>query len=95
MQFTLISLIAVLATGVAAAPAAFRRQTCDVATCLLDLAPTGVSCASAAAQVDIDPISDISCIIAAAKDVTALPASCSGCIPSSLSSIGSDIKGIF
>ncbi|KAJ7430501.1 hypothetical protein B0H11DRAFT_2021729 [Mycena galericulata] len=94
MQFTLISLIAVLATGVAAAPAAYRR-TCDVATCLLDLAPTGVSCASAAAQVDIDPVSDISCIIAAAQDVTSLPASCSGCVPSSISSIGSDISGLF
>ncbi|KAJ7722440.1 hypothetical protein DFH07DRAFT_946703 [Mycena maculata] len=81
MQFSLVALFAVLATGVAAAPTPLAfRQTCDIASCVVDLAPSVVSCASAAAQLGVDPVSDASCLIAAAKDVVELPASCNGCL---------------
>ncbi|KAJ7601890.1 hypothetical protein DFH06DRAFT_1488997 [Mycena polygramma] len=83
MQFSFAALVAVLTTGALAAPAPlFLRQAaaCDIKNCVLDLAPSVVSCAAAAAQVGVDPISDAGCLIAAAKDVTALPPSCNGCL---------------
>ncbi|KAJ7240850.1 hypothetical protein B0H12DRAFT_1326362 [Mycena haematopus] len=76
MHFSVVALV--LATGALAAPLAVR-DACDVTTCVLDLAPSVVSCASAAAQLVADPVSDASCLIAAGKDVVDLPASCSGC----------------
>ncbi|KAJ7722441.1 hypothetical protein DFH07DRAFT_856958 [Mycena maculata] len=99
MQFSLVALLAVLATGAAAAPTPLVfRQTCDIASCVVDLAPSVVSCATAAAQVDLDPISDASCLIAAAKDVVELPASCNGClaqfgISSAASSAAGTVEG--
>ncbi|KAF8215385.1 hypothetical protein K438DRAFT_1749424 [Mycena galopus ATCC 62051] len=113
MQFTLIAILSVLAAGALAAPAPLflRQSTCDIASCVVDLAPSVVSCATAAAQVDLDPVSDATCLIAAAKDVVELPASCNGCaaqlgvstgatgvlgdVESGLSSIGSDISSLF
>ncbi|KAF8148767.1 hypothetical protein K438DRAFT_452918 [Mycena galopus ATCC 62051] len=82
MQFSLVALLAALATGALAAPAPLflRQSTCDISTCVLDLAPSVVSCGSAVAQVDLDPVSDISCLIAATQDAVQLPASCSGCL---------------
>ncbi|KAF8206859.1 hypothetical protein K438DRAFT_1963170 [Mycena galopus ATCC 62051] len=81
MQFSLVAIFAVLASGVIAAPAPLflRQGTCDIATCVLDLAPSVVSCGSAAAQLGADPVSDASCLFAAGKDVLDLPASCDGC----------------
>ncbi|KAJ7625620.1 hypothetical protein FB45DRAFT_69652 [Roridomyces roridus] len=78
MQFSLLALVA-LAAAVSAAPS--RRQSqCDLKNCVLDLAPTVVTCAAAAAQVELDPISDISCLIAAATAVEQLPTPCNGCL---------------
>ncbi|KAJ7625612.1 hypothetical protein FB45DRAFT_1029964 [Roridomyces roridus] len=93
MQFSLVALFAlVAAVSAAPAPARVRRQSqCDLATCLLALAPSAVSCGSAAAQAGIDPVSDISCLIAAATDVDQLPASCNGC----LDQVESEAKSIF
>ncbi|KAJ6611713.1 hypothetical protein B0H10DRAFT_2214184 [Mycena sp. CBHHK59/15] len=81
MQFSLVTFLAVFAASVAAAPAPLfmRDGTCDIATCVLDLAPSVVSCASAAAQLGADVFSDAGCLIAAAKDATAFPPSCAGC----------------
>ncbi|KAJ7445108.1 hypothetical protein FB451DRAFT_1412926 [Mycena latifolia] len=83
MQFTLVALLAVLTTGAAAAPARFARDdtdgVCDVKTCVLDLAPSVISCASAAAQLGADVFSDAGCVVAAAKEAVAFPPSCSGC----------------
>ncbi|KAF7364555.1 CBP domain-containing protein [Mycena venus] len=123
MQFSLVAILA-LAAGALAAPAPlFRRQnTCDIKNCVLDLAPSVVSCGSAAAQLVADPVADAGCLIAAAKDVVDLPPSCNGCaqqlgitlptggvigsiesglssagdaIKGGLSSLGSDISGLF
>jgi len=83
MQFSLVALSAVLATGVYASPEplSLRQDTCEIADCLLDLAPSAVACASAAAQGGTDPVSDTNCLIDAAKDVVeGLPASCNGCL---------------
>ncbi|KAJ7194230.1 hypothetical protein GGX14DRAFT_700963 [Mycena pura] len=80
MQFSLVALFVIAATSVSAGPLRMRQSTCDLKTCVLDLAPTGVSCAAAAAQADIDVFSDAGCIVSAAQDVASLPASCSGCL---------------
>ncbi|KAJ7874485.1 hypothetical protein B0H14DRAFT_3437649 [Mycena olivaceomarginata] len=83
MQFSLVALSAVLATGVYAGPAPLllRQDTCEIAHCVLDLAPSAVACASAAAQGGADPVSDANCLIDAAKDVVeGLPTSCNGCL---------------
>ncbi|KAJ7933440.1 hypothetical protein B0H13DRAFT_1856217 [Mycena leptocephala] len=126
MQFSIVAILAVFSTGALAAPASlYPRQTCDIKNCFLDLAPTGVSCVAAAAQGELDIVSDGGCLIAAAKDVVDLPASCTGCaaqlgitlpsasssgvvgsiesglesagnaVTSGLSSLGSDIEGLF
>ncbi|KAJ7078008.1 hypothetical protein B0H15DRAFT_933843 [Mycena belliarum] len=82
MQFTFVALLAVLASGVAAAPTPVyfaRDGTCDVKTCVLDLAPSVIACASAAAQLGADVLSDAGCIVAAAKAGTSFPTSCAGC----------------
>ncbi|KAJ7250692.1 hypothetical protein C8J57DRAFT_1723456 [Mycena rebaudengoi] len=80
MQFSLVAIFAVFVTTVVAAPAPLRlRQSCDLKTCVLDLAPSVVSCGSAAAQLGVDPFSDAGCLLAAAQDVDQLPASCNGC----------------
>ncbi|KAJ7022584.1 hypothetical protein C8F04DRAFT_1272503 [Mycena alexandri] len=82
MQFSLVAFFAVLATGVAGAPAPLflRQDICDIATCVIDLGGSVVSCASAAAQLGVDPISDAGCLFAAAKTVTSFPPSCNGCL---------------
>ncbi|KAJ7160322.1 hypothetical protein C8R46DRAFT_1194689 [Mycena filopes] len=83
MQFSIVAFFAaVLATGVAAAPAPLflRQDVCDIATCVIDLGGSVVSCAAAAAQLGVDPISDAGCLFAAAKTVTAFPPSCNGCL---------------
>jgi hypothetical protein len=100
MQFSLIAILAIATTAVFAGPVRMRRGTCDIKTCVLDLAPTGVACAAAAAQAAADPISDAGCIIAALKDVDELPTSCDGCadqlgISSALESAKNAIEGIF
>ncbi|KAK6974915.1 CBP domain-containing protein [Favolaschia claudopus] len=82
MQFSLVACLAAFATTALAGPAPlFLRQadSCDIANCVLDLAPSAVSCATAAAQAGADPVSDASCLIAVGKDVANLPASCNGC----------------
>ncbi|KAJ7728589.1 hypothetical protein DFH07DRAFT_969811 [Mycena maculata] len=90
MQLSALALFALAAT-VSAGPLRLRQSTCDIATCVLDLAPTVVGCGSAAAQLGIDPVSDISCLIAAATDAVQLPSSCDGCA----SQFGSDVEGLF
>ncbi|KAJ7490731.1 hypothetical protein FB451DRAFT_1389494 [Mycena latifolia] len=80
MQFFFIALFVVVASVSAApAPLRVRQNTCDIKTCVLDLAPSVVSCGAAAAQVELDPFTDAGCILAAVKDVAELPASCTGC----------------
>ncbi|KAJ7712371.1 hypothetical protein B0H16DRAFT_1702978 [Mycena metata] len=120
MQFSLVAFFAVLATGVAAAPAPIfmRQDVCDIAQCVINLGGSVVSCAAAAAQVGVDPVSDAGCLFAAAKTVTSFPPSCNGCleqfgvsvptatingalgsvetaVENGLSSLGSDIEGLF
>ncbi|KAJ7301750.1 hypothetical protein DFH08DRAFT_906480 [Mycena albidolilacea] len=81
MQFSLVAILAAFASSALAAPTLFSRQdTCDIKNCVLDLAPSVVACGSATAQLEIDPVSDAGCLIAAAKDVVDLPPSCNGCL---------------
>ncbi|KAJ6585694.1 hypothetical protein B0H19DRAFT_1110503 [Mycena capillaripes] len=82
MQLSLVAILAALATGALAAPAPLflRQDTCDIKSWVIDLAPSAVSCGSAAAQLGADPVSDAGCLIAAAKDVVNLPPSCNGCL---------------
>ncbi|KAJ6471736.1 hypothetical protein C8R47DRAFT_1324826 [Mycena vitilis] len=82
MQFSVVAILAAFAAGALAAPAPIfmRQDTCDIKNCVLDLAPSVVSCGSAAAQLGADPVSDAGCLIAAAKDVVDLPPACSGCL---------------
>ncbi|KAJ6471154.1 hypothetical protein C8R47DRAFT_749950 [Mycena vitilis] len=103
MQFSIAAILTVLATGALSAPAPLflRQDTCDIANCVLDLAPSVVSCGSAAAQAGVDPVSDASCLIAAGKDVVDLPASCNGCaakfgvnLPSTTGVVGSIESGL-
>ncbi|KAJ7921338.1 hypothetical protein B0H13DRAFT_2416549 [Mycena leptocephala] len=79
MQFSLVALFAIAATVVSAGPLRLRQSTCNISTCVLDLAPSVVACASAAAQLGADPFSDAGCLIAAVKDVAEFPDSCDGC----------------
>ncbi|KAJ7170956.1 hypothetical protein C8R46DRAFT_1087263 [Mycena filopes] len=99
MQFSLVALLAI-ATAVSAGPLRMRQGTCDIKTCVLDLAPSVVACAGAAAQAGVDPISDAGCVLAGVKDVAELPASCTGCVDQlglsgDIASAESAIKGIF
>ncbi|KAJ7133406.1 hypothetical protein C8R44DRAFT_977573 [Mycena epipterygia] len=99
MQFSLITLFALVAT-VSAGPLRMRQSTCDIKTCVLDLAPSVVSCAAAAAQAGVDPFSDAGCILAAVKDVAQLPLSCNGCadqlgIAGDMESAKNAIEGLF
>ncbi|KAJ7621965.1 hypothetical protein DFH06DRAFT_1447978 [Mycena polygramma] len=80
MQFSLIALLAIVAATASARPLRMRQNTCDLKTCVLDLAPAVVGCASAAAQLGVDPFSDAGCVISAVKDGVELPAACNGCI---------------
>ncbi|KAJ6482522.1 hypothetical protein C8R45DRAFT_1001731 [Mycena sanguinolenta] len=82
MHFSLAALV--LASGALAAPLSQLevRQSCDIASCVLDLAPSVVTCASAVAQVGADPVSDASCLIAAGKDVVDATPSCTACAAS-------------
>ncbi|KAJ6614824.1 hypothetical protein B0H10DRAFT_1944473 [Mycena sp. CBHHK59/15] len=101
MQFSLIAILSVVAATVSAAPAPlFLRDTCDIKTCVLDLAPSVVSCGSAAAQLGVDPFSDAGCLIAAANDVVQLPPSCDGCaaqfdVASAFDDAKNKIEGLF
>ncbi|KAJ7364846.1 hypothetical protein DFH08DRAFT_950397 [Mycena albidolilacea] len=82
MQLSLVAiLLAITATVVSGAPAAAKpkKNTCDVAKCVADLAPTVAACAAAAAQDGIDPISDAACLTAASTTASKLPAPCNGC----------------
>ncbi|KAJ6585603.1 hypothetical protein B0H19DRAFT_1250397 [Mycena capillaripes] len=97
MQFSLIVLLAIAATAVSAAPA---KNTCNLKTCVVDLAPTVAACASAAAQDGIDPVSDEACITAAAKTLSKLPAPCTGCakklgVSSAVDSAKNAIESLF
>ncbi|KAF8215233.1 hypothetical protein K438DRAFT_1955224 [Mycena galopus ATCC 62051] len=102
MQFSLIAiLLTVSAAVVSGAPAAAKppASTCDVAKCVSDLAPTVAACAAAAAQEGADPVSDASCLTAAAGTASKLPAPCSGCaaklgISGDLKSAKSALEGL-
>ncbi|KAJ6544647.1 hypothetical protein DFH09DRAFT_1088513 [Mycena vulgaris] len=104
MQFSLIALFTLVAASVSAAPAPLRARTCDIkmpiqpAACVLDLGPSVVGCAAAAAQLGADPISDAGCILAAIKDVAELPPSCNGCgggLASDFEDAKNAIEGLF
>ncbi|KAJ6487205.1 hypothetical protein C8R47DRAFT_1128051 [Mycena vitilis] len=111
MQFSLVALLAIAAVTVSASPLRLRQTTCDLKTCILDLAPAVVSCASAAAQLGADAFSDAGCVVAAVKDGVELPAPCNGCadqlgisgdvaaaesaISGAADSVGNAIGGIF
>ncbi|KAJ7290047.1 hypothetical protein C8J57DRAFT_1705548 [Mycena rebaudengoi] len=82
MQLTLVALFAVAATGVTAVPThpVFSRQgSCDIIGCVSALAPTVVSCGTAAVSLGADIVADGGCLIDAAKIAINLPDSCSGC----------------
>ncbi|KAJ7830719.1 hypothetical protein B0H14DRAFT_3862294 [Mycena olivaceomarginata] len=53
---------------------------CNIATCVLDLAHTVTSCASAAAEDGVNPIADGICITDALQELSDLPSTCSGCL---------------
>ncbi|KAF7304067.1 CBP domain-containing protein [Mycena indigotica] len=113
MKFSIVAAILSLAATVVAGPAPLflRDGTCDIKSCVLDLGPSVLGCASAIAQLGADPFSDAGCLIAAAKDVKQFPPSCNGCaeqfgvteaigkaassVESGLESIGGDIAGLF
>ncbi|KAJ7268020.1 hypothetical protein C8J57DRAFT_353770 [Mycena rebaudengoi] len=81
MQLSVFAVCVAFATATLAAPTpAFRRASCDITKCFLDLAPTGLTCAAAAAQEVANPISDASCLVAAAKLGVEFPSSCTACI---------------
>ncbi|KAJ7028411.1 hypothetical protein C8F04DRAFT_1265947 [Mycena alexandri] len=70
-----------------------RQSTCDIKTCVLDLAPSVIACAGAAAQAGVDPISD-------AGYIHAGPASCTGCadqlgVSGDIASAENAIEGLF
>ncbi|KAJ7621960.1 hypothetical protein DFH06DRAFT_769267 [Mycena polygramma] len=79
MQFTLVVLLAIVAT-VSAGPLRVRLATCDLKTCAVDLAPTVTSCATAAADLTAVPFSDAGCVAAAVTQGVDLPAACTGCV---------------
>ncbi|KAJ7084955.1 hypothetical protein C8R44DRAFT_894063 [Mycena epipterygia] len=76
MQFFLVALSAVLATGVSAAPANpfFPRATCNIQTCVAALEPSFPSAYSpAATQLGANTPFKIACLAAAAKGSAAFP----------------------
>ncbi|KAJ7342809.1 hypothetical protein DFH08DRAFT_962847 [Mycena albidolilacea] len=99
MQFSFAVFI-IAASTVSAGPLLMRKGTCDIETCVLDLAPAVVGCGAAAAEAGANPFADATCVIAAAKDVDDLPDSCNGCddqlgISSAIDSAKNAIEGLF
>ncbi|KAJ7277445.1 hypothetical protein C8J57DRAFT_1713786 [Mycena rebaudengoi] len=83
VHFSILALFAALAstTVVQAAPAPlFTRAACRIASCMLDLAPVALACATAASQEGANIISDASCLVAAAKVIDEFPETCDGCV---------------
>ncbi|KIM81174.1 hypothetical protein PILCRDRAFT_821616 [Piloderma croceum F 1598] len=81
MQFILITIVAAFATSAYATPTGhtFMRRGCEIAKCVAALAPSVVSCVSAAAQEGLDPISDAACLASAANSIVNFPPSCDQC----------------
>jgi len=114
MRFALLTVLAAFfgATYVSALPTGHSsKRSCDILTCVLDLAPTVLSCASAAAAEAVNFIADAGCLVAAAKVVDEFPASCDACadefgvadeikslegdVSSAVDDIGSELGSIF
>ncbi|KAF7305638.1 CBP domain-containing protein [Mycena chlorophos] len=102
MQFSIVAILATVVVSVSAAPAPlfFRRQTCDIVTCIEDIGPSVAGCAGAVAQVGADPVSDGSCLLSAVKTLADFPDSCTGCLakfgvnPSSVSAVTSPVASV-
>ncbi|KAG6914669.1 hypothetical protein DXG01_016029 [Tephrocybe rancida] len=73
--FTLMSAVVALPSG-----HIFMRQSCNIAGCVIALAPSVVSCVSAAAQEGVNLISDASCLAGAVKSAVDIPAACETCL---------------
>ncbi|KAF7377460.1 hypothetical protein MSAN_00167800 [Mycena sanguinolenta] len=70
-------------SGALAAPLSqLEVRDCDIASCVVDLAPSVVTCATALAQAAVDFVADASCLIAAGKDVVDATPSCTACAAS-------------
>ncbi|KAJ7920911.1 hypothetical protein B0H13DRAFT_2318963 [Mycena leptocephala] len=82
MRFSLVAL-AVLATGVSAAPLnplSNRAGTCNINTCVAALAPSfPTACNPAVAQAGANTPFNTACLAAAAKGAAALPTACTPC----------------
>ncbi|KAG6914672.1 hypothetical protein DXG01_016032 [Tephrocybe rancida] len=91
MQFAFILSLFMTVSAVVAAPSGhvFMRASCQIGACVAALAPTVVSCVSAAGQNGANALLDAACLAGAVNAAIALPASCDTC----LDQIGSDIKG--
>ncbi|KAH8818977.1 hypothetical protein DL96DRAFT_377242 [Flagelloscypha sp. PMI_526] len=66
------------------------RQGCDAVACGIAVAPTGVGCVSAAAQLGADPFSDAGCVASVVNLGVNTPAVCQPCV----STIGDTVKGV-
>ncbi|TDL16061.1 hypothetical protein BD410DRAFT_844722 [Rickenella mellea] len=78
MKFTIIAVLAVVASTVTASPA-IKKRSCHAFKCVAALAPAVVSCAAAAAEDGANPFADIECFADAAEDITNPPSACKGC----------------
>ncbi|KAJ7330263.1 hypothetical protein DFH08DRAFT_815184 [Mycena albidolilacea] len=85
MQFSfvaILAILAILAVGTAAGPVphVLRNETCNIKTCLFDLAGTVTACAPAIAAEGVNPLADFSCLVAALKELDDIPDSCIACV---------------
>nr|GAT55556.1 predicted protein [Mycena chlorophos] len=93
MQFSVVAILATVAVSVSAAPAPlfFRRQACDIVTCIEDIGPSVAGCAGAVAQVGAACIEDIGPSVAgcagAVAQVGADPVSDGSCLLSAVKTL--------
>ncbi|KAH8829856.1 hypothetical protein DL96DRAFT_1553475 [Flagelloscypha sp. PMI_526] len=67
----------------------FGRDTCDIAACGVAVAPTGVSCVSAAVEEGVNPLADAGCVTSVTNLGVNTPDVCKPCF----GTIGSAVAG--
>ncbi|KAF8073330.1 hypothetical protein FPV67DRAFT_1477413 [Lyophyllum atratum] len=101
MQFTFVLSLFAMISAVVALPSGhvFMRASCDIAGCVVALAPTVVGCVGAAAAAGANVIADAGCLAGAVNAAVNMPADCDQCleefgVPEKIEAAESKIKDV-
>jgi len=98
MQLSFVALFVAFAASANALPVS-TKVSCNIAKCVAALAPTVVSCVSAAASEGSNLIADAGCLTSAADTALNFPSSCDQCleefdIPNKLEDAGNKVVDV-